>query len=116
MPITSGYALFVLLAMGHFMGDFGLQSDRMGMEKCAGRDETLPWPWWLTAHAGIHGFLVALLTGLPVLGMAEWLAHALIDHLKCRGLFGLGTDQFLHLFCKMVWVLIACRWLGLALV
>jgi hypothetical protein len=53
--------------------------------------------------------LVAVLTGLPLLGLAEWLAHALIDHLKCRGLFGLGADQGLHLACKLVWVLLVSR-------
>ena len=116
MPSTTGYALFALLAMGHFLADFGLQSDRMAVEKCPGRDATLPWPWWLTAHAAIHGLVVALLTGLPLLGLAEWLAHALIDHLKCRGWFGLGMDQGLHLLCKLVWVGLACRWLGLSLV
>ena len=109
MSATSGYAMFALLAMGHFLGDFGLQSDRMAVEKCPGRDHTLPWPWWLTAHAAIHGFLVAVLTGLPLLGLAEWLAHALIDHLKCRGMFGLGADQGLHLACKLVWVLLVSR-------
>ena len=113
MPFTTDTALFALLAMGHFLGDFGLQSDRMAVEKCPGRDPTLPWQWWLTAHAAIHGFLVAVLTGMPLLGLAEWLAHALIDHLKCRGWFGLGPDQGLHLLCKLVWVLLACRWLDL---
>ncbi len=112
MPITTGPALFAMLAMGHFLGDFGLQSDRMAREKCAGGGHTLPWPWWLTAHAGIHGFLVAVVTGLPLLGLAEWVAHALIDHLKCRGLFGLGADQGLHLLCKLVWVVLASRWLA----
>jgi hypothetical protein len=67
MPHASVLELFALLAMGHFLGDFGLQSDRMAVEKCPGRDATLPGPWWLTAHAAIHGFLVAVLTGWPLL-------------------------------------------------
>lgn len=107
--------LFLMLSMGHFVGDFGLQSDRMAVEKCAGRDHTLPWPWWLVAHAGIHGFLVAVITGLPQLGLAEWLVHALIDHLKCRGWFRLGPDQALHLLCKLGWTGLACSWLDLPL-
>lgn len=41
----SGLELFLLLAMGHFVGDFALQSDRMAVEKCQGRDHTLPWHW-----------------------------------------------------------------------
>ena len=99
--------------MGHFLGDFGLQSDRMAVEKCPGRDVTLPWPWWLTAHAAIHGFLVAVLTGLPVLGLAEWAVHFLVDVFKCRGRYGLGVDQALHLACKLAWVGLAMYWQGL---
>lgn len=107
MPLDSGLEMFALLAMGHFVCDFGLQNDRMAVEKCPGRDATLPWQWWLTAHAGIHGFLVAVLTGLPLLGLAEWAVHALVDIGKCRGRYGLGVDQALHLLCKLVWVLVA---------
>lgn len=107
MPLDSVLEMFALLAMGHFLGDFGLQSDRMAVEKCPGRDATLPWPWWLIAHGAIQGFLVAVISGLPLLGLAEWLAHTLVDYGKCRGRFGLNTDQALHLLCKLVWALIA---------
>jgi hypothetical protein len=93
-----------LLLMAHFLCDFGLQSDRMAKEKCPGCDPTLPWGWWLTAHAAIHGLAVALLTGLPVLGLAEMAVHALIDHTKCAGRISLRTDQILHLLCKALWV------------
>lgn len=107
MSLLAVFELWLLLAMGHFLGDFGLQSDRMAVEKCARRDATLPWPWWLTAHGAIHGLLVAVITGLPLLGLAEWLAHVLVDHGKCRGRYGLNTDQALHLLCKLAWALIA---------
>lgn len=93
-----------LLLMAHFLCDFGLQSDRMAKEKCPGCDPTLPWGWWLTAHASIHGLAVALLTGLPMLGVAETASHALIDHSKCAGRITLRTDQILHLLCKALWV------------
>jgi len=101
--LTPGSVLPLLL-MAHFLCDFGLQSDRMAKEKCPGCDSTLPWGWWLTAHAAIHGLAVALLTGLPVLGLAEMAVHALIDHTKCTGRISLRTDQILHLLCKGVWV------------
>jgi hypothetical protein len=54
--------------------------------------------------------IVALLTGVPLLGLAEWLAHMLIDWGKCRGWYQLLPDQGLHLFCKLLWTL-ACLFL-----
>lgn len=93
--------------MGHCLGDFALQSDRMAREKCPGCGETLGWGWWLFGHAGVHGFLVALVTGLPLLGLAEWIAHGLIDLAKCRHLTGMAQDQGLHLFCKLIWAFVA---------
>ena len=116
MAMDSGLTLLVMLAMGHFVGDFGLQGDRMAVEKCAGCDRTLPWFWWLSAHGAIHGFLVAWITGLPWLGLAEWLLHGLIDISKCRGRFGLGPDQALHLLCKLLWAVLAARVLDLPLI
>jgi hypothetical protein len=81
----------------------------MASEKCPGRGTTLGWGWWLGSHAAIHGLLVALLTGLPLLGVAEWAVHALIDLGKCRGRYNLAIDQMLHLVCKLAWVLIVLR-------
>lgn len=96
--------LLLLLALTHFLCDFGLQSDRMACEKCAGHDVTLPWGWWLGSHVAIHGLGVALVTGVPWLALPEAALHAVIDRLKCRGRFGIGTDQALHLCCKLIWV------------
>ena len=108
MVIAPVFELFAMMAMGHFVADFGLQSDRMAQEKCPGRDVTLPWQWWLASHAAIHGFVVAMLTGQAVLGVAEWWVHALIDLAKCRQRFGLRLDQSLHLFTKLLWAWLAC--------
>jgi threonine/homoserine efflux transporter RhtA len=77
----------------------------MAVEKCPGRDHTLSWKWWLTTHAGIHGFFVAVITGFVWLGLAEWGVHILIDYGKCRHRYRLGVDQLLHLVCKICWVL-----------
>ena len=103
MPITEGLELFTMLAMAHFVADFGLQNDRMAVEKCPGKDVTLPWQWWLASHAAIHGFFVGYLTGLPLLGVCEWVLHAVTDIAKCRKCFGLRTDQTLHLMAKLLW-------------
>ena len=107
MPVADGLDLLALLAMAHFVADFGLQNDRMAVEKCPGKDVTLPWQWWLGSHAAIHGFFVAVLTGLPILGVAEWVTHAAIDIAKCRKHFGLKTDQSLHLLSKVIWTVLA---------
>ena len=50
---------------------------------------------------------MALITGVPLLGAAEFAAHFLIDLLKCRKVFNLATDQTLHLLCKVAWAICA---------
>jgi len=95
--------LVILLVMGHFLADFSLQGDRMAVEKCPGRDVVLPWGWWLTAHSSVHGFVVAQITGLPLLGLAECVLHACIDLGKCFNLYRFNLDQSLHILCKLVW-------------
>ena len=90
--------------MAHFVCDFGLQTDRMAVEKVRGMDVTLHWSWWLTAHSATHGLAVSLLTGVPLLGLAEWTFHALIDWLKGRLMFSLFVDQALHVGCKVIWI------------
>ena len=99
--------LLALLCMGHFLADFALQSDRMALEKCSGANGTMSWRWWLTAHGAIHGLLVGLLTGEPILGLAEWGLHAVIDLGKCQSRYNMATDQGLHLLCKPVWAALA---------
>ena len=113
MPSAAGaFNLLVMLALGHFVADFGLQGDRMAHEKCPNNSGVLPWQWWLTAHGAIHGFVVAAITGQAWLGLLEWLVHMLIDRGKCNHAYGLRADQALHLSCKLLWTLIA---VGLAL-
>ena len=103
-PVDQPLNLLIMLILGHFLVDFPLQGDKMAVEKCAGKDVTLHWRWWLSAHAATHGFMVALLTGIPVLGLAEMVAHSLIDFGKCRFGYKLIVDQALHWACKIVWV------------
>ena len=94
----------LMLFMGHFTGDFVLQNDRIAVEKCPGSDATLPWFWWMIAHSACHGLITATITGSPLIGTAEWIAHFTIDYFKCKGKFNLLTDQILHLGCKIAWV------------
>ena len=95
----------ILLFLAHFVCDFTLQTDRMAREKVPGRDVTLDWRIWLLSHAATHGLAVALITGLPLLGLAELVLHAIIDWSKSRFRFSLACDQALHIVCKIVWAL-----------
>ena len=106
MSLAQSADLFALLAMGHFLADFGLQPDRMAVEKCQGCDDTLSWKWWLLSHAAIHALVVAVLTGVIWIGLLEWVLHALIDLAKCRKKYSLFVDQCLHLACKSLWIVL----------
>lgn len=103
--------LFLLLA-GHAMGDFGLQTDWIAVFKSrhatppdgtASKRPDLIWIHVLNAHCLIHGGLVALITGHWWLGLAEFIAHWIIDFGKGEKWFGFHTDQFLHIACKLLW-------------
>jgi hypothetical protein len=67
---------------------------------------TLTWHYWLTAHALVHGGVVAMLTSNWYLGVLETLCHWLIDFGKCENVYGIHVDQGLHVFCKVCWTLV----------
>ena len=100
----AGKLLFLMFA-GHCLSDFALQTGWMSEAK---RGRVPGFPAWaaLTMHGAIHGGAVALVTGYWWLGAAETLLHAVIDGLKCRGVFGMKVDQALHLLCKFAWTAI----------
>ncbi|MEH7834458.1 MULTISPECIES: hypothetical protein [Rhizobium] len=58
----------------------------------------------LTAHSGIQGAGVAVVTGNMWLGLLEWLAHTTIDEAKVRGRTTFAQALALHIFCKAVWL------------
>ena len=100
------FDLFILLILGHFVADYPLQGDKMAVEKCPGKDVTLNWRWWLSAHAGTHGFFVAMLTGIPLLGLAEMAWDCLSDLGHCRLGYKLIGDQAQQWRCK--WAGVSC--------
>ena len=102
----SYFDLLIMLVLGHFLCDFGLQGERMAIEKCPGRDIIFNWRWWLISHSAIHGFFVSLITGIPILGVFELLFHSIIDLGKCRLRYSLLVDQILHLATKIFIVII----------
>lgn len=110
-------AILFKLLCGHAVADFMLQHPWVAQNKNrhatpAGYDpaihgpKQLVWPHVLTAHALTHGGLVMLATGSALLGMAETIAHWLIDFGKCEKWYGIHVDQAAHVACK-------CLWLGL---
>lgn len=99
--------LFWLL-VGHALADYPLQGDFLAKAKNrAAPIDGVPWGQALAAHALIHAGFVVAVTGSLWLGLAEFVAHAIIDDAKCRGRIGFNSDQLLHVMCKVAWVAIA---------
>jgi len=107
--------LFFLLA-GHALCDYPLQGDAMAACKCRRSAHpaaaAVPWYYWLTAHALIHGAAVGLVVRYwggfdPATAagyaLAEAVVHWLIDLGKCERLYGIHVDQGLHVGCKVAW-------------
>lgn len=105
-PFFELFESFWVMAAAHFLADYSLQSDSMAIGKHPGK-HPVPWYWWLTAHAAVHGLAVWFVTRSVTLGTLEWAAHWAVDYAKIRGRTSLNVDQFLHLMCKAVWVLLA---------
>lgn len=106
------FVILYLLLLGHAFADFSLQSSEMGKGKNRNRvPENIPpgqvptavWPYWLTAHAGVHATFVIIVTGNIFLSMGELAAHWIIDFLKCENELTVHQDQALHIGCKVIW-------------
>jgi hypothetical protein len=104
--------LFKLL-IGHALADFALQSEIMAkgknrhnkIDKIPPGQKYVPcWPYWLSAHALIHGGVVFLATGNVHWGVAETILHFVIDFLKCEGCTNPNTDQALHAITKLFYL------------
>jgi hypothetical protein len=95
--------------------DFALQTEPMAVCKCRRANQPLqqsvPWYYWLTAHALLHGGAVGaiihafagnwdLALGFAI---AETVIHWFIDFGKCEKLYGIHVDQALHVLCKIAW-------------
>lgn len=92
----------LLLLGAHWGCDYPLQGPFLSEAKAKG-----PLRFYhLVAHAGIQGTAVALVTGNVWLGLAEWIAHTVIDELKVRGKTSFALDQALHIACKLAWLAI----------
>lgn len=45
-----------------------------------------------------------MVTGNIWLGLAEWLAHTILDEAKVRGKTSFAQDQGMHIGCKALWL------------
>ena len=105
--------LIAALIVGHFVMDFWAQTSDMAKGKNRNRDHSamIPpgqkpqtvWPYFLTAHATMHGAAVWYITSSLTLGYFEQIAHWLIDFGKCENWYGIHEDQAMHLICKILW-------------
>lgn len=94
--------IFSAMLAGHYIADRVLQPGWLSQHK---RSDALLNRWQaLALHGVAHGFFVAIITGSALLALAEAMAHAAIDRGRGRGWYGMGTDQALHVLCKLAWV------------
>lgn len=93
--------MLLMLFAAHWIADYPLQGDFLAKAKFEGPLRA----YHLVAHAGIHGGAVALVTGSLTLGLIEWALHTIIDEAKVRGWTSFALDQWLHLMCKVIYVL-----------
>jgi hypothetical protein len=96
--------ILFLLICGHALADFVLQSDDMAFGKARTQGLNLydvPWYYWLTAHALIHGGIVCLITGSLLFAMIELFSHWLIDFFKSENKLSINEDQIIHIILKL---------------
>lgn len=99
--------LFFALMVGHAIADYALQNDFMANAKNHTTElGKIYWTWVLPSHGLIHGGFVYGITGSFVLGFLEFVIHTITDYLKCDGKIGYHTDQWIHVGCKVLWVML----------
>ncbi|PCI07965.1 hypothetical protein COB72_09365 [bacterium] len=104
--------LVLALLIGHAFADYPLQGDFIARfksyrEKFDGpAGPVMVWPYVLSAHALIHAGFVWAITGSVWLGVCELVAHWIIDLLKCGDWIDFHADQWMHIGCKLLWVVV----------
>lgn len=107
MDIVPYFELLFMLLIGHAFCDYAFQSDFIAQAK--NHTTTLGkmfWKWVLPAHGLIHAAPVYILTQSIYLGLFEFVAHCVIDYLKCAGKLTMNQDQLLHIGCKVLYVVL----------
>lgn len=114
MPPEIHYYLYTFLALifFHCLFDYPLQGDFLSKAKDKLREiPGVPWYQALLAHSILQAGGVFYVTGSLVLASIEFVLHACIDHMKCKGEFGVGKtsyniDQAMHIFCKVMYIVV----------
>lgn len=110
--MTTIAILFYLIA-AHFIIDYCLQTDTVAINKNINSNTELqkyvPWYYWLWSHAIFHGAAVAFITNSVVLGILETILHFIIDYGKCKFKYSIHIDQFLHIVCKIFWLILVFK-------
>lgn len=100
--------LLASLIFAHYLVDYPLQGDFLSRAKNrANPIDHVPWYQAMTAHAFMHAGAVYLVLGVWWIAVLEFIAHFVIDDMKCRGELTFNQDQFAHLACKVAWLALA---------
>lgn len=101
------FALFFAFVIAHALADFPLQGDYLArMKRRALANNLSEWIIALTAHSLVQAGGVWIVSGSALLGATELCLHWLIDLGKGEEKFGYVTDQWLHLACKLGYVIV----------
>ena len=96
--------LIVVMIFTHFLCDYPLQTHKITIGKCPGSEVAgVPWRYWMAGHCVTHALAAALITGMPLLGAAEFITYFLIDTLRRKKKINPDIDQALRLACKVIW-------------
>lgn len=92
--------ILIFLVVAHWVCDYPLQGEFLATAKQKG-----PLRFYhLVAHGGIQAGGVLLVTGSVGLALVECFLHTFIDELKVKGKTSFAVDQFLHILCKLAYV------------
>ena len=109
--LIAGLQILFALLIAHALFDYPLQGDFLSRNKNRHyKDENNNvkglWIHCLTSHSILHAGSVWLITGSFIIGIMEFVLHWIIDFLKCEGITNFHTDQFLHVLCRILYVII----------
>lgn len=111
--ISSFLFTFFVFSVVHFICDYPLQGDFLSRAKNHKKPfPGVPWCWAMVAHCTIQAAGVWLVSGSSILAVIEFVAHFIIDFLKCDGKIDFNVDQILHLGFKLIFAV--CIYAGMA--